>query len=188
MSERFREIRRFCTFMPHSLTNQQGQVRCLVSQIPSLDSLLGAWLSVQLLVHHSAIITMNYIFENCFTGAYAMYMDVLEIVQDQQCQVPLVAHTNHTRMIKIDDRKRKTTSLAGRKSKRVRFSENCIYLVPSRSELFNGTKKECLWYDASSLESFRKSSRHEVEYWMKHTGIHEVSVAYDCLYQPARCV
>lgn len=110
-----------------------------------------------------------------------MYMDILEALHNEQGRV---AGPNLTRLTKGDDRKRKTTALTGRKMKRVRFSENCIYLVPSRSDLFNVTKKERLWYDASSLESFRKSSRHEVEYWMKFTGIREVSVAYDCLYQP----
>lgn len=69
--------------------------------------------------------------------------------------------------------------------KRVSFTENTVFIVPNRDDLFKETAKEIIWYNAENIAEFKKSTLEEVEYCMTRTGIHEIRRAFRCLYQPA---
>lgn len=69
--------------------------------------------------------------------------------------------------------------------KKVSFSNNDVYLVPTRAEIIEEHTKDRLWYNAANIASFRTNAFEEVKHCMQNTGILEIRKAFTYLYQPS---
>jgi hypothetical protein len=80
----------------------------------------------------------------------------------------------------LDVNSNRTLKSNSKLRKSVSFSQNDIYLIPSRTEL----EKETLWYDATNIASFRSSTLQDVKSYMELTGVLDIRKALTHLYQP----
>jgi hypothetical protein len=117
---------------------------------------------------------MEYFICNCFSKSYDLFVKSMGAVDSPPSNVEIYSEQTET---SLGSEQPETT-------KKVTFTSDVWYLVPNRTELFEESTKESLWYDESHIALFKRTATAEVRCFMKHTGVYDVRQVFHALYQP----